>query len=492
MKHFLIAIIFLFTFTAFSQSPKNANCFSMLAGKNATVDGSVMIAHNEDDWGDLYVDWHMVPRIKHKKGSILKLEKGGIVEQVDETNRFFWLQMPGLQFSDSYMNEWGLTIASNQCRSMEDKGELLDGGIGYYLRRLMIERAKTAREAVEIGGQLVERFGYHYSGRTYIIADSKEAWMMAVVKGKHWVAQRIPDDHIAIIPNYYTIQHIDLADSQNFLGSKDIISYAIERGWFDPDEGERFNFREAYGSPETLHGIWNIPRHMAAINFFAEEKYSYYDNFPFSFKAKKEISHADIMEILGTHGEGTQFEISPNYNNGNPHDTAIKRVCSGGNQYGFVAQLREGLPDPIAHVMWLAPKRPCIQPYTPWYIGINRINEAYSRGNPRTCLAKHFLDEDLKSKTSDKAYWTFKAYSDACDKNYNELSKLMTGHKEGLQDEMLEQQAIFERLFEESYAIDKEKGLEILNTYVEGLSNKILIFTKEQLELINKEDVNVN
>ena len=122
--NFLISILFcVFIVSSLQSQPiKDANCFSMLAGKNATDNGSVMIAHNEDDWGDLYVDWHKVPRIEHEDGSIVTLQFGGELEQVPVTWSFFWLQMPDMQFSDSYMNEWGVTIASNQCRSREDQG----------------------------------------------------------------------------------------------------------------------------------------------------------------------------------------------------------------------------------------------------------------------------------------------------------------------------------------------------------------------------------
>lgn len=485
----ILLSFFVASFSTFSyaQENKDANCFSMLAGKGATVDGSTMIAHNEDDWGDLYVDWHKVPRIQHEAGSLLTLQFGAELEQVPETWSFFWMEMPEMQFSDSYMNEWGVTIASNQCKSREDEADIDEGGIGYFLRRIMAERAKTAREAVELGGTLIEKYGYHYSGRTYIIADKNEAWMMAVVMGKHWVAQRVPDDHVAIIPNYYTIQEIDLADTENFLGSADLITYAIKRGWFDPRKGSRFNFREAYADPSTLTGIWNIPRHMDAINHFSQDTFHYYDIFPFSFPPRTKVTPEEIMKVLGTHGEGTQFEISPNYNNGNPHDTEIKRICSGGNQYGFVAQLRHNLPDPIACVMWLAPKRPCIQPFTPWYVGITEIPEAFTRGNPRTCLARHFKEKDLKTKTSGKAYWTFKAYADACDQNYLKLSTPMKAFKEPFQEEVLKKQDLFERVFTDVYETDPGNAIKLLNTYVGGLAMKLLEFTGGRVEELDAE-----
>ena len=480
-RAFLILLAVCYVLSGFGQRAKQANCFSLLAGREATVDGSVLLAHNEDDWGDLYVDWHKVERKQHPAESFVSLEHGGQVPQVRETWSFLWLQMPGMQFSDSYLNEWGVAIASNQCRSREDQAELESGGIGYFLRRLMAERAMTARQAVKIGGALIEQFGYHYSGRTYLIADPNEAWMMAVVKGKHWVAQRVPDDQVAIIPNYYTIQEIDLRDTVNFLGASDIIRYATDRGWFDPAKGKRFNFREAYADPETLHGIWNIPRHRSAINLLAEKTYGYYEGFPFSFKPAQSVSHARIMDLLANHSEGTEFQVHPGFNHGNPHGNEVKQVCSEGNQYGIVAQLRRDMPAPIAHVLWLAAKRPCIQPFTPWYIGITEIPEAYTRGNPEKCLETHFTDTDLKEKTRDKAYWTFKAYADACDASYDSLSAPMKKFKINVEKNILEQQATMEVLIADFHKTDPETAINLLNQYTGNLAKQVLAFTRAQI-----------
>ena len=209
------------------------NCFSVIAGKNATADGSVMFAHNEDDWGDRMVNFYKVPRADHQHGEMITMETGAKLQQATQTWSYLWLEMPEMSFSDSYMNEWGVTIASDACSSREEEGELTDGGIGYWLRRAMAERAKSAREAVKIGGALVSQFGYASSGRTYCIADTKEAWMLSVVNGKHWVAKRIPDDEVAIIPNYYTITTIDLKDTLNYYGSADLVDYAVKKKWYN-------------------------------------------------------------------------------------------------------------------------------------------------------------------------------------------------------------------------------------------------------------------
>ncbi len=103
-----------------------------------------MLAHNEDDWGERIVNWYKVPAMNHKEGSMITLKNGAGMDQANKTYSYLWLEMPEMEFSDSYMNEWGVTISSDACPSKEKKGEITDGGIGYWLRRAMAERAKTA------------------------------------------------------------------------------------------------------------------------------------------------------------------------------------------------------------------------------------------------------------------------------------------------------------------------------------------------------------
>ena len=179
------------------------HCFTILVGKNASQDGSVYIAHNEDDLNEHnFVDLHKVPRTKHKSGERqLFMSNTDSIEEVEETFAYFWIT--GSKYiEEQYLNEWGVAITSNSSRSRVQNG---NGRIEHNLRRLVIERARTAREAVKIAGTLVEHYGYATSGRVYVIADPTEAWVCEIANGKHWIARRVPDDEVAIIPNYYVI-----------------------------------------------------------------------------------------------------------------------------------------------------------------------------------------------------------------------------------------------------------------------------------------------
>ena len=134
------------------QEERSFNCFTVIAGKDASADGSVYLAHNEDDWGDQIVNMYKVPRMEHAEGETITLKNGGKVEQAPVTYEYWWIEMVALSFSDTYLNEHGVMIVSDQCTSREENGDLTDGGIGYRLRRIMAERARTAKEAVKIGG----------------------------------------------------------------------------------------------------------------------------------------------------------------------------------------------------------------------------------------------------------------------------------------------------------------------------------------------------
>ncbi|MBN1341001.1 MAG: C69 family dipeptidase [Bacteroidales bacterium] len=464
---------------AVAQSENPFNCFSVLAGKEATLDGSVMFAHNEDDWGDRIVNWYKVPAQKHAFNEKILLKNGGIAGQVGETWDYLWLEMPEMEFSDAYMNQWGVTIASDQCLSREDTPELTDGGIGYWLRRLMAERARTAREAVKIGGRLIERYGYTASGRTYCIADPNEAWMLGVVSGKRWVAQKIPDNHVAIIPNYYTIGEVDLNDTANFMGSSDIINYAAERGWYNPDEGEAFNFREAYSDPGILHSPDNTIRHLSALTKLSGKEYRLEDVFPFSFEPEKLIHVKTLFEVLRNHNEGTEYDASEHYTKGNPHAFG-RPICAETTQYGFVAHLRSSMPAEIGAVLWVAPFRPCVHAFLPWYQGIQKIPEGFTHRNAAEALETHFLQvEDLQTYAPEHHFLKLVDHARAIDTNYIQLAIEAQSAGNSLEESLFIDTQSFEEEIVPMFEDNKEEALRMITDFC---LEKIM----ESMEIYNK------
>jgi dipeptidase len=249
--------------TALIPAAAYGGCFSIVVGGKASANGYVIMAHNEDDAAPQIVNHHKIPRKRHAPGDKVRLRNGGTLDQVEQTWAYMWSEMPGMLFSDSYINEWGVGVTSDNCPSREDRPEITDGGIGYMLRRLVAQRARTAREGVLLAGKLVERFGYIDSGRTYVICDPEQGWLFCVVNGKRWLAQRVADDQVAMVANTYTIRQVDLSDKGRFLGSKGIIEYARSRRWYNPQVDGAFDFARAYADPTSA----SHPSNLASSRF---------------------------------------------------------------------------------------------------------------------------------------------------------------------------------------------------------------------------------
>ena len=164
-------------------------CSTVIVGKDASATGNIIIGHNEDNGGRILAAQYYVPAATHKKGEMIKFEEAAAsIPQVEKTFGFYWAQTydpTSASFSDGFVNENGVTIATNACTGIyeDDIMPTKDGGIGYGIRRLMAERATSARHAVDIAIDLLGKYGYFSEGRTYTIADPKEAWQLAIHLG---------------------------------------------------------------------------------------------------------------------------------------------------------------------------------------------------------------------------------------------------------------------------------------------------------------------
>lgn len=488
LKHnfFLIIVLSLFhqlcIEISFAQTYAKCdiNCFSIIVGKKATVDGAVLFAHNEDDGSPQLVNYYRVPRLEHKAGETIILQNGAVIPQVKVTYGYLWFEMVGLEFSDSYINEWGVAIVSDGCPSRETNPEFVESGIKYWLRRLVVERARTAREGVRIAGEIIRQVGYASSGRTYVIADPSEGWMLAVVQGKHWVAQRVPDDKAAVIPNYYTIGEIDLADTTNFLGSPDIIDYAIQQGWYEKKRDGVFHFAKVYSNPDNLKSPDNVPRMWRGVNLLAGESYKIDDEFPFAFIPKKKLAVQDIMLVLRDHYEGTELDKTHGYKSGNPHFMNGSTICSEITQNSFVAQLRNWLPVEIGAVIWLSQRRPDSQPYVPWYLGINKIPDGYAFGDYDSALKQHFTPrEDIYDMTRKHAFWAFVMLAEKVDEDYGKKIGRIRKKWDAIEKETFGIQAGFEKKVLSIYKNDPLKAKAALTKFTAERAAEVWQISKQ-------------
>ena len=410
---FFYFVLLLF-FNTLAQN-ENLDCYTIAVGKQASKTNTVYVGHNEDDWGDKIINLFKVKPLEYNGKQELKLHSGSKIPVSGKTNSYILIETTTEEFGDVYLNNHGVFICSNACPSKEDKAK---GILGYELRKLIAEKAASAKQGVKIAGKLIEKYGYSSSGRTYTIADSNEVWIMAVVKGKHWVAQRVPDDMIAIVPNYYTIDTVNLKDTVNFLGSKDIIKYAIKHKWYNPKSGKPFSFRKAYGSYKSLYSIGNIPRHWAGINLLSKEKFPFNSNLPFAFYPEKKISKLDVHKVLSYHYEWTDFETNYRLHK-NPHNNIVNRICNAGTKFSVIAELQSGKPVDYGSILWFNPLNPCIHPSVPIFFGIDKFPKEYQTTDYNTAMKVHF---DKKRNTFEKnpnhAFYVFERLNQLVNSDY--------------------------------------------------------------------------
>lgn len=396
------------------------DCSAVIVGRKASATGMVLFGHNEDDPGGPVMLQYRVPRATHKIGEMLTFETAcAKIPQVEETWAYFWSETRAsyqASFSDTFINEWGVTIASDSCSfSREDLASLTEGGIGYGLGHLIAQRAKTARQGVEIAVALLDEYGYTATGRAYEIVDNDEGWILQVVKGKHYVAKRVPDDEVLFIPNWFTIHGVDLDDKQNCIASPDIITYAIDRGWYIPaKQGDfsDFDFAVAYQNP-TQNQAGNIARHKNALKMILGKEPD--DVRAFSVKPPQSICVEGIKKILRSHYEGTPDDLSNGYAV-NPHRAGKRTICTGTTIESFVVQFNAR---PDLTCVWRAILNPCTSPFVPRYLGATKAPAGYGWLTPELGLSTHFNVPagDLAYRPG-RAWWAFQSVQDLADASY--------------------------------------------------------------------------
>lgn len=451
---------------------KELNCYTVLVGKKASADGSVMVAHNEDDTGDIIVNVRKIA--PHNYGPEVKINLGhGAVFQTDgQTNGFILIEASTQEFADSIVNEHGVVITSDACGSRESAEDYTDGGIGYMLRRIVAEKARTAREAVRLAGELVEKYGYRSSGRTYSIADKNEAWMLAVIRGRHWLAQRVPDDEVAVIPNYYTIRQVRLDDPDNFLGSPDIVEYARKNGWYDEEKDGPFDFKKAFSRPSRRDPVsdGNSLRMWRGLVILSGKDWKVEDDFPFSFKPARKVTAEMLMSLLRDHYEGTEYDATGGYKEGSPNLTKFRTICTSSTINSFVAVLDAQKPEPISILLWLALGKPDTTIYLPIYYGIEKMPEGLGAGptnhDYELFYRQHFQPEELIAARERLLHTRVLRFERVVEGNYGQMIQVVNKELRPLEKEYLNGQKLFESKFSQLHPRNPTAASQALDKHV--------------------------
>lgn len=367
-------------------------CMTVLVGRRASENGVVLVGHNEDSRGRYVMLTHMTDPVIRTVPETVRFEPCCAELPLPEASAgLLWSEARrggkggGESYCDLFINRNGVVVCSDNCSdSREDAPDLMDGGIGYGLRRLVAEGARSAAHAVEIAADLIQRYGYADSGRSYHFADSEECWVVQVMKGKHFAVKRVPDDEVFIIPNHYTIHEPD----PDTPGLQALVGYATKRGWYSPADGP-FNFARACQAPASRGAIYNMHRHVRGLEILLERDLSGLldrpEDLPFSVKPARPVGIGTLKKILRTHFEGTASDISEG---GSHHFMSTRPICAVTTLESNIVEVRHA-PERILARRALG--RPCLSPYMPWYLGIAEVPEGYGyAAGAKEALATHF------------------------------------------------------------------------------------------------------
>jgi dipeptidase len=467
-------------------------CTSILVGKAASADGSTMTSHSCDSTTDR--TWmNMVPNQAHKPGEMAVLwmdpkeSKGpddpdrvpaGEIPQVPQTYKFLNAAYP-------IMNEHQLAIGETTFGGKRE----LKSDVGIIdcpeLYRLVLERARTAREAIKIADDLTKLLGYNDYGEAFTFADKDEVWFFEIMgpgrgkKGAVWAAVRIPDDEVAVSANAPRIRKIDLKDPNAYMASANIYSLAEELGWWSAKSGEPFEFCTVYGSRSALGSRrreWRALSRLAPSLRLDPNA----EHYPLSVKPEKKLSVKDVFDVFRDTYEGTPYDMTRTllkvdrdgkavtnpvanpFMNNDYLDLlkvpAERTIACKRATYLSVTQSRKWLPDAIGGVVWLGYDNPMTTPHTPFYIGIDQMPASY------------MVDGRGKFRR-DCAWWAYRQVSQLAFLRWQDMVKDIEKVWKPIEEKAWADQAKIEAEALALYKQDPAKAREYLTRYSHDMAN---------------------
>ena len=464
-------------------------CSNLIVGKKASVDGSVMVSYNADDYG-MFGHLCHYPAGTHPKGSMRQIydwDSGVYHGEIEEA--------PVTYNVIGNINEFQLSIGETTYggrEEMVDSTGILDYGSLIYVT---LQRAKTAREAISVMTSLVEKYGYNSEGETFSICDPNEAWIMemqgtgAGSKGVVWVAMRIPDDAICAHANQSRIGKFNMKDKKNVLYSKNVISYARKMGWFNGKDSE-FSWKNTYAFPDFSGRRFCDARVWSFFNHYADgfDRYLPWalgkdkdaEDMPLWIVPNRKLSVADVENGMRDHYEGTALALDTTSIGGGVYEMPYRPTpltfTVDGKQYfnerpistqqtafTFVSQLRSWLPREIGGVLWFGNDDANMVAYTPVYCG-NTVQPA--------CY--NTKGADAVTFSSDNAFWLCNMVSNMVYPRYSQLFPELKAVRDSLETSYFANQTSIEKQAADLYQTDKAAALKLLNNYSDTKADEML------------------
>lgn len=476
MKKVLLSLLLVMSATTFTFP-----CTNLLVGKKASTDGSTLISYAADSYG-LYGELYHWPARQYRPGEKFRVHEWdtgkylGDIPQVLQTYNVV-----------GNMNEHQLAIGETTFggrSELSDSTGIMDYGSLIYIT---LQRAKNAREAIEVMTGLVKDHGYYSSGESFSIADPNEVWIMEMIgkgvgnKGAVWVAVRIPDDCVSAHANQARIQQFPLNDPESCLYAPDVISFAREKGYFTGDDSD-FSFAQAYapidfGALRFCEArVWSffnkVNKDMGRYVTYAQGATT--EPMPLYIKPDHKLSARDIQQQMRDHYEGTEldwrfdvgagpfnspyrwspltFEVdSVEYCNERP--TATQQTG-----FSFVAQMRAWLPDEIGGILWFGIDDAAQTVYYPIYCGHTEVPHEMAVGNG-----------DLLNFSWTSAFWIHNWVSNMVYTRYSDMSDDMIQVQQSLENSFSAAQPEIEKKAVALYEKSAREAVHYLTQYTNNV-----------------------
>ena len=447
-------------------------CTNVIVTPGASVDGSSMVSYAADShW--LFGELYFRPGGKWKAGSWLDIIEW---DTARPTGRI--AQAPVTWQTVGNMNVHQLVIGETTWGGREEQVDpegIMDYGSLIYIT---LQRARTAREAIETIVALANEYGYPSEGESFSIADPKEAWVMDLVgkgkdeKGIVWVARRIPDGYICAHANQCRITRFPWNDPENCLYAPDVASYARSKGWYSGSD-EDFSFRDVYNPLDFGAARGCDARAWSAFNILCDGKFTYvadgaevcrpasdwldyamgYDlagEMPLFVKPSRKLSVKDIADVMRDHYEGTPMDMRVDIGAGGnacpyrwrPMNFKVdgktyvneRAIATQQTGFWFVGQARGWLPDEIGALIWFGCDDAATSYLTPIYVNTKKVPECLREGNG-----------DLLHYSSTAQFWINNRVTNACYRMYDAMEPVVRAEVDAYENRMMTEVSEFDK-----------------------------------------------
>lgn len=396
---------------------KLGSCTTILVGKHASLDGTTLIARNEDSGGDTSNPQRFI---------VVNPEDQPTEYQAVQSPVHFTLPENPLRYTatpdaDPQFGIWGesginsanvaMTATETSTTNTRILGidPLVDDGIGEEdFLTITLPYSHSAREGVQRLGQLIEQYGT-YESNGVAFSDQDEVWYFESIGGHHWAAMRIPDDAYVIAPNRFNIDHYDF-DADSTLYAADLPAM-ITKYHLNPDRND-VNLRHIFGSATIKDAHYNNPRTWYGQRYLnpAQHQDPQDQDLPFLMRPEHLISIEDVKWLLSAHFQDTPYDP---YGDGDRHDRAKFRPMGiNRNQETHILQIRNDVPASIAGIHWLAFGPNTFNALVPFYANVTDTPACYRDTTTTFDLQNIYWLSRTTAILGDTNYTTFSALAD--------------------------------------------------------------------------------